>query len=118
MVADHARLMVKVYVLSDGLAVGRLDECSALLARAAAGSVPGVELNPDAVAVLFVKNAVSSPGDSVMVEVDLPMELVTGAGVEDRLAAGVGEVVKNAFPDARVQCKVYPFDSVRGAWRG
>jgi hypothetical protein len=82
----------------------------------AAKSVPALGVNSASdLIVLFSQDAmVYGGGAEILIEVDLPQNLIADEDVETRTANSIHAVMQALLPDSYIQCKVYPFGTERG----
>jgi hypothetical protein len=67
--------------------------------------------------ILFSNDAmVYGVGAEILIEVELPKDLIVDDEVETRTANAIHAAMQGLLPDAYIQCKVYPFATERGYW--
>jgi hypothetical protein len=82
----------------------------------AAQSVTALGVNSENdLIILFSQDAmVYGAGNVILIEVDLPRNLITDDNVETNTANAIHAVMQGQLPDAYIQCNVYQFDTERG----
>jgi hypothetical protein len=109
-----AKPIIKVYLLP-AWDEGRFRACFNRLVNAAKSITALHITDASDLIILFSQDAmIYGTGTEVLVEVDLPQDLIVDNGVENETANAIHAVMQGFLPDAYVQCKVYPFNTDRG----
>jgi hypothetical protein len=109
-----AKPIIKLYLLPEW-DEAQFQTCFTRLVNAAR-SVAALHVSgPDDLIILFSQDAmVYGLGTVILIEVDLPRDLITDSDVENETAEAIHAVVQGLLPNAYVQCKVYPYGTDRG----
>jgi len=109
-----AKPIIKVFLLP-AWDVAQFQTCFNRLVNAAK-SIAALKVNsPSDLIILFSHDAmVYGVGAEILVEVELPENLIVDGDVENQTANAIYTVMQGLLPDAYIQCKVYPFSTERG----
>jgi hypothetical protein len=110
----RAKPIIKVYLLP-AWNESQFQVCFNRLVNAAK-SVSALKIDSASdLIILFSQDAmVYGSGSEILVEVDLPMHLISEDDIEQRTADAIHGVLQGLLPEAYVQCKIYPFSTERG----